>query len=118
MRLTEAIARMEGFNVPGSRAARNSNPGNIEWGAFAQANGADRIETVGPHQKARFAHFPSSQVGFDALKALLLKHYKGLTVQQMMQKYAPPCENNTTNYTKNLCEWTGLMPGTVIDEYL
>lgn len=118
MRLTEAIARMEGFYVPGSRAQRSNNPGNIEWGAFAQANGADRIEVTGPHGKPRFAHFPSPEVGFDALKALLLKHYKGLTVAQMMQKYAPPCENNTQNYTKNVCEWTDLTPQTVIDKYL
>ena len=71
MTLCRAIAREEGFGVPNSRATRNNNPGNLEWGAFAEQNGATNIETVGPNQVARFAYFPDSETGFAAMKALL-----------------------------------------------
>lgn len=118
MTLCRAMAREEGFGVPHSRSTRNNNPGDIEWSAFAEINGATRIETVGPNQMARFAYFPSVEIGFAAMRNLLFKHYKGMTVEQMLNKYAPPIENATNSYIKNVCLWVGCKPADIIDNLL
>lgn len=113
--LCQAIAKEEGFGVLFARATRNNNPGNINYGGFAQAHGADGIEVTGPHETARFAHFPSADVGFAAMKTLLSMHYYGLSLHDMIYKYAPPTDNNNTEaYLANLCKWTGATPGTSI----
>jgi hypothetical protein len=116
--ICQAIAREEGFNLVNSRSSRNNNPGDINYGAFAIDHGATRIETVGLHQVARFAYFPNAALGFVAMKALLAEHYTGMTVLQMLNKYAPPVENQTNSYITNVCTWTGLTPSTIIDDYL
>jgi hypothetical protein len=116
--ICQAIAREEGFNVPNSRANRNNNPGNLDYGAFAKEHGATRLETVGPQHTARFAYFPDAITGFAAMKALLQLHYSGLSIQEMLDKYAPPVENQTNSYITNVCTWTGLTPATIIDNYL
>jgi hypothetical protein len=116
--ICQAIAREEGFGVPNSRSNRNNNPGDIEYGHFAQINGATRIEIVGVGQTPRFAYFPTPEIGFEAMKKLLASHYTGMTIAEMLDKYAPPVENQTNSYIANVCAWTGLTPGTVIDQYL
>jgi hypothetical protein len=118
MTICEAIAREEGFLVPNSRSARNNNPGDIEYGSFAKLHGATRIEVAPAHFPARFAYFPSVEVGYAAMKALLQMHYSGMTIEQMLNKYAPPVENATNTYINNVCTWTGLTPDTIIDKYL
>lgn len=111
MTLLEAMAREEGFYVKGTRPNRNNNPGDIEFGPFAQAHGSIKSD-------GRFAIFPTSEAGFEAMKALLLKHYSGLTLEAALNKYAPPVENDTNTYLNRVCEWTGLKPGTLIEEAL
>lgn len=104
-----AIARMEGyFASPLSRAARNNNPGDIEWGPFACAHGADRLETLPGGRTPRFAHFPTPEAGFAALAALIAGHYAGSTIAAMMSHYAPPSENDTQHYIDYICGATGL----------
>lgn len=107
--LAAAIARMEGYLAsPFSRAARNNNPGDIEWGFFARTHGADRIEVLSPGRTPRFAHFPTPEAGFAALAALITEHYAGSTIAAMMAHYAPPSENNTQHYIDFICAATGL----------
>ena len=79
--------------VGGSRAWRNNNEGNLEYGAFAKAHGA--IGTDG-----RFAIFPDEETGRRAKEALLFESegYRNLTALQAIAKYAPPGENNTRAY--------------------
>lgn len=104
--LAQAIATMEGFYTPGTRAQRNNNPGNIEFGGFAQSCGSLRAESQG-----RFAVFPSADAGFHALETLLLSSaYRDLSVQQAIHRYAPPSENDTTNYVQQVCRWCGCQP--------
>ncbi len=101
MTLLESIARMEGWLDPHSRCRRNNNPGNIEAGRFAVAHGATGSD-------GRFAIFPTADAGFAALRALLAgPAYRDKTVEQMLHSYAPPCENNTTNYLECVCTWSG-----------
>lgn len=104
----EAIARMEGWGVAGNLPTRNNNPGDIDNGRFAQAHGAE------PGTAGRFAYFPTPAAGFQALRELLLAGYVSLTLEAALNKYAPPCENQTNAYIANVCEWTGLTPETVL----
>ncbi len=86
----------------GTRAWRNSNPGNIRYSKFAQNVGA-----IG--QAGGFAVFPSEEIGMYAIEALLrTDSYNKLTVAGAISRYAPPSENNTAAYHRNIERLTGL----------
>lgn len=86
----------------GSRAWRNNNPGNLRKSIFATEQGA-----IG--EAGGFAVFPDYQTGRQALKALLkTETYKTLTIEDAVKRYAPPKENATDAYAKNLKKLTGL----------
>lgn len=111
MTFIEAIAREEGFGIDGSRAQRNNNPGNMNFGPFAQRYGAV-LET---HDKPRFANFPSTDAGFQAMRDLLAEHYSGMTIGQALNKWAPPSDgNDTSSYTENVTKWMGVPADTVL----
>lgn len=114
--LIEAIARYEGFYVHNSRAQRNNNPGNIEFGPFAYAHGSDGLEVIpsGINDPPRFAHFPDSDTGFACLRELLTEHYGGLSLSQAMNKYAPPAENETNAYLAFVSAQTGASPAATL----
>ena len=92
----------------GDRNWRNNNPGNIEWGPFAQSKGA--IGTDG-----RFAIFPTYEMGRQAKSDLLFegKNYKDLNIKQAISRYAPPknnkgeFENDTPAYIKAVTSAVG-----------
>lgn len=77
----------------GSRAWRNNNPGNLEYGALAKKHGA-----IG--HDGRFAIFPSKEAGDNARRDLIFrgKNYKNLNLFQAIKRYAPASENNTNFY--------------------
>lgn len=116
--LIQAIARQEGFYKNGTRAQRNNNPGNINFSNFALAHSA-----LGPDDK-RYAIFPTPEVGFAALEALLkTERYRGKTLERALYMYCPPTGderglNDIKSYILNVCTWTGLTPDTVIDPYV
>lgn len=117
--LAEALAKIEGFGVnPLNRSTRNNNPGDIEWGDFARAHGATRIENLPPHRKPRFAYFPSVALGRTAMVTLLKTHYHGYSVTSLLMHYAPPSENDTKHYINLVCEMVGCGPNDVIDGIL
>lgn len=102
MLFPDAIAREEGFYKAGSRAQRNNNPGDIEWGKFAIAHGATHAE----QPQGRFAVFPTAAIGRECLIALINSvGYKGDTVEQFFNRYAPSFENQTNRYTSDVCAW-------------
>ena len=119
MTLVVAVATIEGFYVPGSRPNRNNNPGDIEWGTFARMNGATALETPKGNEPARFAYFPNAEVGFAALHALLSgPAYASLTIEEAINKYAPPTENNTANYVEFVCKQVGCAATDIVSEVL
>lgn len=86
----------------GTRAWRNSNPGNIRYSKFAQKVGA-----IG--QAGGFAVFPDEATGMYAIEALLrTDSYNKLTVAGAITRYAPPVENDTAAYHRSLEKLTGL----------
>ena len=111
MTLLEARARQEGFYTKGTRPHCNNNPGDLEYGPFAKAHGATGTD-------GRFAIFPDAATGFAAMRALLFQHYRGMTIQAALNKYAPPCENATNGYLQHVCQWAGVKPTDLIDQHL
>ena len=124
MKLVEAIGICEGANVPDSRPNRNNNPGDIRYGQFAIANGAVGKDSGG------IAKFASMDEGYRALSKLLLEHYQGLTLFEMVDKYLGikrnefgniienPDNNNPAAYLHNLMILTGMHPADKVDQGL
>lgn len=88
--------------IGGTRAWRNSNPGNIRYSEFSRRVGA--IGSAGG-----FAVFPDEATGMYAIKALLrTDSYNKLTIAGAISRYAPPSENDTAAYHRRLEQLTGL----------
>lgn len=81
----------------GTRAWRNNNPGNINYGSFAVSQGA-----IG--SDGRFAIFPNYTAGRVAKENLLFSSsaYSNLSIGQAISKYAPSSENDTNNYISQI----------------
>src|SRR5579864_2244084 len=100
--LAQAIASMEGFFIPGTIASRNNNPGNLRAGAGQ----------IGTDAKG-YAIFPDLTTGWNALyRQISLDAGRGLNVGQFIGKYAPPSENNTSNYLNYVTGQLGVSPDT------
>lgn len=91
----------------GPRNWRNNNPGNIEYGNFAIQNGA--IGTDG-----RFAIFPDYATGRRAKENLLFnsRGYRDLSLEDAIDRYAPPTENDTSAYVNSVASAIGVDPTT------
>ncbi len=89
-------------HVDGTRAWRNTNPGNIRGSQFATKQGA--IGAAGG-----FAVFPAEHMGMAAIKTLMRSEsYRNLTVAGAISRYAPPVENDTAAYHRQIEKLTGL----------
>lgn len=98
---------------PVTRGERNNNPGNlryepsIPWLGLAEP----------PHDAGGYCVFQTPGMGLRAAaRDLLSKWRRGLnTVQTIIDVYAPPNENNTAAYVKDVCDRLGVNPDTIID---
>lgn len=99
----------EGRNSrPGSglpRGIRNNNPGNLN---FVGQAGAELEGGVGAN--ARFARFSSMADGVAALASQLQVYQaRGVdTIKAIIEKYAPPSENNTGAYVMSVSKALGI----------
>lgn len=95
------------------RGIRNNNPGNIRHGANWQG--------LNPNGKEIDPYFCVFQTAFAGIRALakVLINYKKLyglnTVRQIISRYAPPNENQTTAYIQSVAKQLGVFPDTIID---
>ncbi len=89
-----------------TRGDRNNNPGNIEYGPFAISHGATGTD-------GRFAIFPTKDAGVAAMDALLAKNYKGLTIEQIQQKWVGTGAD--PGYVGSMTRATGLSANSVPD---
>lgn len=93
------------------RNVRNNNPGNIEDGPFAKSlpgyKGSD----------GRFAIFETPEAGAGAQTALLASYGKrGLnTVGAIINRWAPPSENDSAGYARFVAQKLGVSPDTPLN---
>lgn len=103
--LTQAGQRSE------PRGLRNNNPGNIEGGRFAA--------TVQGFQGSdgRFAQYATPEQGIQAADKLLTSYAgRGLnTVAGIVNRWAPPTENNTGAYVAQVAKELGVDPNQPLD---
>lgn len=96
-----------------SRGVRNNNPGNIErnstkWQGMAEDQSSD----------IRFIVFKSPQYGIRAIAVTIMTYstkYGLNTVAEIINRWAPPGENNTAAYIEAVSAGMGVKPDTVID---
>lgn len=97
------MASRHGPNNP-SRGVRNNNPGNIE-------KSRDRWKGLAANQPdSRFFTFSEAKWGIRAMARILQNYQKkyGLdTIEQVIDRWAPPVENNTSAYVKAVAKDTG-----------
>jgi hypothetical protein len=90
----------------GTRTWRNNNPGNIGAGRFARGQGA--IGSAGG-----FAVFPTEEAGRAAVPALLnTPAYQAMSLDGAIASWAPPNENDTPAYQRQVQGMTGLAGNT------
>ncbi len=85
------------------RGIRNNNPGNLN---FANQPGATK--EAGPG--GRFAVFQTQGAGlYNLARQISLYHSRGInTIQKVIEKFAPPNENNTKSYIQFVSKKTGI----------
>lgn len=88
-------------------AVANNNPGNLR---FVGQPGAVQ-------GKGGFAKFESPEAGYQAMKNLLvLRKNQGMTLNQLINSYAPPVENDTGLYIKQISSALNVPPNTPLSQ--
>ena len=92
---------------------RNNNPLNIRRGKTLWKG--ELPQTPSPSGEAgrgtAFCKFESMEWGIRAAFCLLRTYrdkYKLNCIADIIMRWAPPCENHTAQYIRNVCRWTGL----------
>lgn len=100
-----------------TRGIRNNNPGNIEHGSPWQGLAAEQWDD-------RFCTFEKPVYGIRAIARILITYQdkrlaadgsKIDTVQEIVERWAPPHENNTQSYGKHLRDALGIDRGTPVN---
>lgn len=89
------------------RGLRNCNPGNIRRSSVRYDG------EVTPSQDAAFKQFVTMAYGYRAIFALLYTYqhrYRLDTIAQMLGRYAPTNENDTSAYIAAVAEGSGVSP--------
>lgn len=108
-----------------ARGIRNNNPGNIDFNAtqFERDKWEGELG-IEDHPSARFTTFISPEYGIRAMcKILLTYHHKRKandgsaidTVQEVIDRWAPPIENDTDAYANAVRSAMGIIKGEEID---
>ncbi|WP_337228195.1 structural protein [Proteus faecis] len=87
-----------------ARGERNNNPGNIRHGSKWQGLSAQQTDQS-------FCQFVSPEYGIRAIYKLLQtyqKKYELNTVESIIDRYAPPNENNTVGYINRAAKDIGV----------
>lgn len=94
------------------RGIRNNNPGNIRWDGVTQWRGMVAADPAG------FVIFDKPENGIRAMSRIL-DSYAGrgvITLEQIINTWAPPSENNTAAYVSHLAAVLGIAPGQAVTD--
>ena len=96
-----------------TRGIRNNNPLNIRKVPGTHWRG-EVLPQRGSGEGAGdrlFVQFESLEYGIRAAFCILetyRRKYKAVCIEDIINRWAPPSENDTEKYIKNVCLWTGL----------
>jgi hypothetical protein len=92
----------------GTPAWRNNNPGNLRAYKSSFDRGAIGTGSGATTEAPGFAIFPDIDTGWNAMVGLLSSQtYQNLTIEEAINRYAPPNENNVEDYLKFIENQTG-----------
>jgi len=97
-------------NLP--RGIRNNNPGNIERNNTAWEG------LAGEQTDERFCTFESPEYGVRAMARILRnyqKRYNLNTIEQIINRWAPPSENDTSSYVHHVSQSLNVDPNATIN---
>ena len=106
-------SNMSNSNLP--RGYRNNNPLNIRISQANKWQGEVENNTDGV-----FEQFVAMEYGYRAAMKLIqnyINNYGLRTVTDIISRWAPNNENNTSGYITRVCNSTGWTPAKVIDPY-
>lgn len=114
-----------GGSLGASAAVSAAEGGGVELPAGAGASGNVAGGNVG-NLRARgggWRRFGSAREGLAGMASQLLRYQSGAfnrnsrkrTLRQIINTYAPPSENKTSQYVQQVAQWTGINPDTEID---
>ena len=89
-----------------TRGLRNCNPLNIRRVAGTSWKGQRAKQN-----DRSFVQFESMEYGLRAAFVLLRTYstkYRANCIRDIISRWAPPSENDTERYIRNVCQWTGL----------
>ncbi|GER92917.1 hypothetical protein A45J_0648 [hot springs metagenome] len=93
---------------------RTNNPGNLVSDTLeGKKYGIGKFKNDAVHN---FAIFPDMETGEKAMKEYIKRKFGEKTIQEMMEKYAPPKHNDTEAYIKSIQKQTGLDTNRKISE--
>lgn len=101
---SEGVAMAKDLFTP--RGIRNNNPGNIRHGQSWQGMAAEQTD-------ASFVTFISPEYGIRAISKILdtyANKYGIKTIRGIVQKWAPPNENDTESYVQSVADAVGVSP--------
>ncbi|SER29690.1 hypothetical protein SAMN05216522_1216 [Rosenbergiella nectarea] len=100
-------------STSGARGIRNNNPGNIRWGDDWQG-----LVPKSERTDKSFCQFTAPEYGIRAMIIILRNYEKkhGLnTVRKIINRWAPPVENDTEAYINSVAKQVGVDADKVID---
>lgn len=100
-------------STSGARGIRNNNPGNIRWG-----DGWQGLVPKSERTDKSFCQFTAPEYGIRAMIIILRNYEKkhGLnTVREIINRWAPPVENDTEAYINSVAKQVGVDADKVID---
>lgn len=88
------------------RGVRLNNPGNIDRTNIVWQGMTD------PQIDPRFISFMNPSWGFRAMARIIRNYLKegAITVEDIINKWAPPVENNTSSYVSDVCTRMSVQP--------
>jgi hypothetical protein len=109
-KLAELIAKEEGYGIPGSLPTRDNNPGDLRHSphSFHTAAAPDAIGQI-----------DNPADGWADLELQLQRFAeRGLTLEQAVEIFAPPSENDSVGYLAYICTGLGVPATTLVSDAL
>lgn len=104
------LQKLRKMKFKNSRGYRNNNPGNLRHGS--QWAGLSKKQT-----DSSFCQFDSMYMGLRALCKLISNYIKNghNTIEKIISRYAPPSENNTIGYIKQVSSLSDIPADRILD---
>jgi hypothetical protein len=107
--LAYLISKQEGFGIPGDTPTKRHNPGDLRHSPHSEHPGDPNAIGTIDNDADGWA---------DLERQLRIYAQEGMTLRAMVAVYAPPSENNSTEYLDFVCHGLGLPPETLVSDAL